>query len=159
MYKPPTPDHRIPVKRLRLDLTTGTLVAAPKQELFLRGPIPLEWVSRAAILPGKTLNVAIALWLLHGMAKGKPFKLTRKALKCLNVGRDAASTALGRLEQAELVRVERRSGQSPMISLVTSITESGAKSGHLGLAANCTTPVAREGGIGFSEFIKIGGGT
>jgi hypothetical protein len=58
----------------------------PKKELFLRGPIPLEWLVKAAALPGKTLNVAIALWWLYGMAKGQPFKLTRRSLKYLSVG-------------------------------------------------------------------------
>lgn len=68
----PKPDHNMPVKRLQLDRTTGKLVESAKAALFLRGPIPLNWLSCAAVLPGKTLNVSIALWWLHGMAKGNP---------------------------------------------------------------------------------------
>ena len=89
--------------------------------------MPLEWLEKAAALPGKTLNVAIALWWRHGMAKDKPFKLTRAALKCLNVERDAASAGLIRLERAGLIRVERRPGQRPMISMVTRTAGTGAK--------------------------------
>jgi len=119
MYTPPTSDLHIPVKRLQLSDATGTLVAAPKTKPFLRGPIPLEWLGEAAKLPGKTINVAIALWWRYGMAKGKPFKLTRMALKILNVKRDAASAGLARLEQAGLIQVERKPGQRPIVSILT----------------------------------------
>jgi hypothetical protein len=94
------------------------LVAAPKKEPFLRGPIPLGWLSAAATLPGKTLSLAIALWWRHGMAKGKPFKLTRTALKAMNVERDAERLGLARLEQAGLIKVERNPGQRPTISIL-----------------------------------------
>src|SRR4051812_21148750 len=102
-----TPDPHVPVKRLQLEVASGKLIGAPKKLLFLRGPIPLEWLAEAAGLPGKTLNVAVALWWLHGMAKAKPFKLTASALKYLNVKRDAASAALVHLERAGLIQVER----------------------------------------------------
>lgn len=120
MATTPDPDRDIPVKRLQLDGVTGKLVESPKAALFLRGPIPLAWLGSAAALPGKTLHVGIALWWLHGMAKGKPFKLTQKALQTLNVERDAASAALMRLEQAGLIRVVRPPGQRPMVSMVVS---------------------------------------
>lgn len=119
-----TLDSNVPVKRLQLDIATRTLVAAPKAALFLRGPIPLAWLSRAANLPGKTLNVAVALWWCNGMAKGKPFKLTKTALRNLNVERDAASTGLTRLEEAGLIQIERQSGQRPIISILTGVAES-----------------------------------
>ena len=111
-------DFRIPVRRLQLDRASGGLAAAPHRELFVRGPIPLEWLRKAAALPGKTLNVALALWWRHGLAKGKPFKLTRAALEYLNVERDAASVGLVRLERAGLIQVERKPGQRPTTSLV-----------------------------------------
>ncbi len=88
------------------------------KELFLRGPIPMTWLSKAAKLPGKTLNVALSLCWLYGMAKGKPFKLTQKALNLLHVGRDAASDGLVRLEQEGLIRVERQAGQRHIISIL-----------------------------------------
>jgi DNA-binding MarR family transcriptional regulator len=103
---------------LQLDCTNGKLVESQKAALFLRGPIPLNWLGSAAALPGKTLHVGIALWWLHGMARGKPFKLTQKALQTLNVERDAAGAALARLEKAGLIRVVRKPGQRPTVSVV-----------------------------------------
>ena len=128
MATTPDPDRDLPVKRLQLDATTRKLVESPKAALFLRGPIPLDWLGSAASLPGKTLHVGIALWWLHGMAKGKPFKLTQKALQTLNVERDAASAALVRLEQAGLIRVERQSGQRPTVSMVAGAANGRASS-------------------------------
>lgn len=119
------PDRDVPVKRLQLDATTFKLVESPKAALFLRGPIPLAWLGSAASLPGKTLNVGIALWWLHGIAKGKPFKLTQKALRTLNVERDAASAALVRLEKAGLIRVVRKPGQRPLVSVVVGVASGG----------------------------------
>ena len=112
-----TPDSQIPVKRLQLNRASGKLVEAPRKELFLRGPIPLEWLAAAAKLPGKTLNVALALWWLHGMSASKPFKLTQKALDRLNVSRETAGDCLVRLEQRGLIRVVRKVGRSPVISI------------------------------------------
>lgn len=119
-------DSFIPVRKLRFDPVSCELVEAPEKKLFLRGPIPMDWLSQAAVLPGKTINVAIALWWLHGMSKGKPFKLIRKALDYQNVGRDAASDALTRLEQQGLIRVERKAGQRPIISILTVVHDGGA---------------------------------
>jgi hypothetical protein len=113
-----TPDLYLPVKRLQLDHASNTLVEAPKRDLFLRGPVPISWLNKAAELPGKTLNIAIALWWLHGMAKGKPFKLTQTALNYFHVKRDAASDGLERLEKSRLIQVERHAGRRPTITLL-----------------------------------------
>lgn len=137
MATTPNPDRDVPVKRLQLDVTTGKLVESPKAALFLRGPIPLAWLGSAATLPGKTLHVGIALWWLHGMAKGKPFKLTQKALQTFNVERDAASAALLRLKLAGLIWVLRQPGQRPMISM---LDETAKKSPNATLTITKTTP-------------------
>lgn len=128
MATTPDPDRYVPVKRLQLDASTRKLVESPKAALFLRGPIPLHWLGSAAALPGKTLHVGIALWWLHGICEGKPFKLTQKALQTLNVERDATSAALARLEVAGLICVVRKPGRRPTVSVVTGIASGGATS-------------------------------
>ncbi|MEI6470901.1 MAG: hypothetical protein WCO72_15705 [Betaproteobacteria bacterium] len=102
-------------KRLQLDIDTGKLVPSPKKKLFLKGPVPIDWLSRAAELPGKTLNVALAIWWLKGMTQSESFKLTRKSLSLLCIKRDAASISLKRLEGAGLIKIQRRLGQRPTI--------------------------------------------
>ena len=138
MYKTLTTEKVMPVRRLQLDVISGKLVSAPKKSLFLAGPIPLDWLHKAAELPGKSLNVAFAIWWLNGMAKGKPLKLTRLSLNSFCVKREAASAALNRLEMAGLIHLQRSHGQRPTISIllcvsavdasvVSSITPSGLR--------------------------------
>ena len=69
-----TSDLNLPVNRLQLSSATGKLVASPNKDFFLRGPIPLDWLSAAAQLPGKTLNVGVALWWLKGDGRKQTFQ-------------------------------------------------------------------------------------
>ena len=118
MYQTLITDKVMPVRRLQLDAISGKLVSATKKSLFLAGPIPLDWLHKAAELPGKSLNVAFAIWWLNGMAKGKPLKLTRLSLKSFCVKREAASAALNRLEMAGLIQLQRSLGKRPTISIL-----------------------------------------
>ena len=111
-------DMSIPVKRVRHDSSTGQYIDAPMSVPFLKGPIPMAWLNTAAKLPGKTLNVGIAIWWLAGMSKTTAFKLTGKALNQLGVSRDAASDALKRLEENGLILVKRLPGQRPTVEIL-----------------------------------------
>ena len=58
----------INASRLRIKTSfnsrSSTRLPRPKAgERFLKGPIPMDWLSAAARLPGKSLHVAIAIWL------------------------------------------------------------------------------------------------
>ena len=112
-------DRSIPVKRVRLDLSSGKYIEAPLNVPFLKGPIPMAWLNEAARLPGKALNLGIAIWWLAGMAQTKTFKLTGKALAQLGVSRDAAADALKRLEGRGLIRVQRAPGQRPTVEILS----------------------------------------
>ena len=127
MYQTLITDKVMPVRRLQLDVISGKLVSAPKKSLFLAGPIPLDWLHKAAELPGKSLNVAFAIWWLNGMAKGKPLKLTRLSLNSFCVKREAASAALNRLEMAGLIQLQRSLGKRPTISIITCASSSDAR--------------------------------
>ena len=122
MSTPYSRDSNIPVKRLQLDSTTNQLLPSVKKQPFIRGPILVPWLSRAAHLPGKAVNVAIALWWLKGMSSGKPFKLTRRALAVMNVSRDAASDGLRHLEELRLVEVTRSPGRFHFVKIKTDNT-------------------------------------
>lgn len=87
-------------------------------ELFLRGPIPLIWLATAARLPGKALHVGLLVWFEAGLRKGASIKLTRKWNEAWGLQRDAVSRALHALENALLVRVERRRGCAPVVTLL-----------------------------------------
>ena len=78
----------------------------------------MAWLNAAAKLPGKTLNVGIAIWWLAGMSKTTAFKLTGRALDQVDISRDAASSALKRLEAQGLIRVQRSPGQRPTVEIL-----------------------------------------
>jgi hypothetical protein len=111
-------DTSVPVKRLRLSPVTGTLVETKPTALFLKGPVPLDWISAAAKLPGKALAVGIALWWLGGMSKGGEVKVTKTALNALNVSRDAYYDGLKRLEEANLITIIREPGKKAHVHIV-----------------------------------------
>ena len=112
-----TPDRLIPTKRLRLDKATGKWEEAPNKPLFLKGPIPMSWLSVAAKLPGKAFHLAVAIQWLVGMSPAQKLKITAKALELLGISKDAYRDGLRRLEEAELISVERRVGQFPWVSI------------------------------------------
>jgi hypothetical protein len=94
------------------------MIEQPQKELFLRGPIPLAWLSRAANLPGKTINTALAICWLVGMSNNKPIKLNRGALKHFNISKDAVRDALRRLESDGLILLQRMPSKQPSIEII-----------------------------------------
>ena len=87
-------------------------------ELFLKGPIPWSWVSRAARLPGRSLHVGLTIWHLAAMKRHRKIVLGAKRLRELGVNRHAAYRALGHLEAEGLVSVERHRGRQPVVEIL-----------------------------------------
>jgi hypothetical protein len=116
----PNPDADIPVKRLQFvqSIEGSRYAEARNSAPFVRGPIPVAWLSMAAALPGKALNLALAIQWLSGMSKGAPVKVSKKALVHFCISTDAYRDGLKRLEAAGLVTVNRVPGQSPFVRLV-----------------------------------------
>lgn len=87
-------------------------------ERFLKGPVPLEWLSAAAYLPGKSMHVAIALWFLAGLTESR--QVTLSNVIALRFGSDRSSKyrALAWLERARLIEVERKLGRAPVVTLL-----------------------------------------
>ena len=98
--------------------TSGYKPAASKGPAFIKGPLPLLWMQRAAHLPGKALHVALALWYLSGLQKCRTIRLATKSLAVMGVSRDAKYDALSRLEEAGLVSVDQRPGRAPVVTLL-----------------------------------------
>lgn len=108
----------IPEKRIRLDGNTGKWEDNPIKKKFLKGPIPLDWLTSAAQLPGKAINVGIALWWLDGMSKTGILKLTRQSQLALNISKDAERDGLRRLQRAGLIELTTRPGQRHNVRIV-----------------------------------------
>ena len=87
-------------------------------EKFLKGPIPLHWISIAMKLPGKSWHVATAIWFLAGLNNSATVKLNQSVLDQLGISRYSKSRALAHLEKAELIVTESRNGKNPIITLL-----------------------------------------
>ena len=90
-------------------------------EMFLRGPIPWNWLCNAALASGRGsgFKLAIVLWHLSGLNRqSKTIKLSGKKLRQMGVDRHAAYRGLKALETVGLIRVERRLGRSPTVTII-----------------------------------------
>jgi len=111
--------EKVETIELRYNSEKGVLVAQQKSEPFLRGPIPIAWLKRAAQLPGKTINVGLAIHWIVGMSANTTIKLNRSALANFNISADAASDALRRLEADGLVKLHKQPGRRPLIEVLS----------------------------------------
>lgn len=111
-----------PLSQDRIDAAVRSGLVPPRHrpgEMFLKGPIPLKWIHSAAVLPGKTFTVAIAVWFRAGITKDRCVKVTRALLEPFGVGRKAGYAGLRSLEAAGLVSVARRTGRAPIVTILS----------------------------------------
>jgi len=108
-------DALIPTRRLDMGMSLGS--SKPK-EYFLRGPIPLRWLHKAAALPGKAYTLGTIIWWFYGMNPTKPIKVTSKSLVEFSISEDAYRDGLKRLEDVGLIKVIRPKGQRALIEIV-----------------------------------------
>ena len=109
--------------RLRLGCQTerATKRQLPRHkagEKFLKGPIPMDWLSAAARLPGKSLHVAIAIWFTASLNKSATVPLSNLAGLPFGLDRNAKYRALKWLEEKNLISIERKLGRSPLVTLL-----------------------------------------
>lgn len=95
---------------------------------FLKGPIPLEWLGRAAKLRGKaSLATALAIWFEVGRRRSNEIKLTTAILARFGVNRKAKYRALKQLEGANLISVVRPPRKNPIVTVLIVDSESPTK--------------------------------
>lgn len=121
-HEPPTID----LEELRLD--PGTTPAQPTPQRprqrypagvpFLRGPVQLSWLARAASLPGKALAVGISLWYRVGLENSMTVRFVSAVRDRFSLNRSSASRGLKALCQAGLVSVQQSPGQVPVVKVI-----------------------------------------
>jgi DNA-binding transcriptional ArsR family regulator len=99
--------------------------ASPIQDKFIAGPIDVSWVCQASRLGVKALLVGLALWHLKGLRRDNSFLVSNLMLQEWGIQPDAKRRALGALEKAGLIAIERRGKRSPRVTLVVGNTSNG----------------------------------
>jgi hypothetical protein len=84
----------------------------------LRDPISSDWLTRAALLPGRSLQVAMALWSISGVTGLRCLPLSNRDVKRFGLDRNAKYRGLACLEEAGLVAVKRKLGRAPMVTML-----------------------------------------
>jgi len=115
---PPIDVNRLRVARSNM---AAVRIKPPRHKLgehFLKGPIPLTWLEVAAGLPGKSLNAGIALWYAAGIARSASVPLSNIASQRFGLDRNSKYRALSWLEGAGLIRVERKLGRAPVVTIL-----------------------------------------
>jgi hypothetical protein len=86
---------------------------------FIRGPIPGDWIGRAAHLPGNhTLHVAITVFHVSGLPKNnKVVTLERFHFDRFGVKKDSVRRAMERLREAGLIKFTK-AGQKYKVTVI-----------------------------------------
>jgi hypothetical protein len=100
-----------------IETKVGQRKAERMQERFLKGPISMRHIARAARLPGQALSVYIALHHQTALTRQQWVTVPRGLLTQLGVSRDAKARALQQLEAAVLVQVERAKGKTARVRI------------------------------------------
>lgn len=94
-----------------------------RAEPFLRGPIPLEWLSRAAALRKPALPAGLGLWFVRGVSKKTgPIRVSAAIRKKMRLSAGQMLRGLRALESAGLVRfVKEGRGRCPVVEIVAQL--------------------------------------
>ena len=122
------------LSRLRTDRpTVANKKRQPRKRLagwFVKGPIPGEWISHAAKLPGKSLHIALAIQYSRGIS-GEPVVLTNDVAGRFGVfRRQTVYKALRNLAAAGLIQVDRANGRCPRVVVVECHAQVAATAGR-----------------------------
>lgn len=88
------------------------------QKLFIKGPIPFDWLQRANAIGGSTGIVAVALWFYAGLSGNKHFKVDSRLDQLCGLTRQTRDHILQRLGYRGLIRLSKRRGSYPTVEIL-----------------------------------------
>ncbi len=85
---------------------------------YIRGPLDLTWMARAAGISHATLAVGLMLWHLRSLQRSRTVRVEPRWYGAFNVHRNTVRRALAALARAGLVRLEERPGLPAEVTLL-----------------------------------------
>ena len=118
----PTPIFSLESLRVKAQSST-TILPSPikpksKHRLFIKGPIPYIWLSKANAQGGSTGVIANGLWFYVGLKKSSRFKIDHQLDELSGVSRQTRQSALIKLERAGLIRLTNKAGNYPTVEIL-----------------------------------------
>ena len=92
--------------------------APQRQRLFIKGPIPFDWLRQANAMGGSTGLVAVALWFYVGLQGARSFKLDGRLDQLCGLTRQTRDQCLRRLQTAGLIHLRKRHGSYPSVQII-----------------------------------------
>ena len=93
-------------------------LALRTSKLFIKGPIPFNWLQNANALGGSTGIVAMGLWFYVGLHQSKHFKIDSKLDAFTGITRQSRQHALDRLQYAGLIWYQNHHGAYPTVEVI-----------------------------------------
>jgi len=103
------------------ELGVATLIKpkpAKQAGLFIKGPIPLDWLKKANNIGGSTGLVATMLWFYAGITGSKTIKLDSKIDDVTGLTRQSRQHALKKLEWHRLIKLFPQRGGYPRVTIL-----------------------------------------
>lgn len=97
---------------------SATRVVRRTEKLFIKGPIPFDWLQRANAIGGSTGIVAVALWFYAGLNGNKRFKVDSRLDQLCGLTRQTRDHVLQRLDCRGLIRLNKRRGSYPTVEIL-----------------------------------------
>ena len=120
IYNRSNHDRTVFEQRYVYDSRKGSHRPVTQTEPFIKGPINLEWISKANALPGKAGPIGLGMWYLAGLNGSFSFKTSGQLKKIAACERKALYSGIMALEQAGLIKVDRRAGSYPFVEIIVS---------------------------------------
>ena len=86
--------------------------------LFIKGPIPFEWLRKANALGGSTGAVASGLWFYAGLCGRKRFKIDSRLDLLCGLTRQTRNHILQRLHYSQLIVLTPKHGAYPTVEIL-----------------------------------------
>lgn len=102
----------------KLPATTSPISSIKLTRPNPRRVVDLDWLARAAKLPGKTLHVACAIWFVVSLHRTPTIRLAPYTLRMFGVSRDCCYDSLRRLSDMEMIVLSTRRGRLPRLTVV-----------------------------------------
>jgi DNA-binding transcriptional ArsR family regulator len=119
------PDRLIPTRLVPSDRGKAS-PASRRRAKFIKGPLPIGWIADALRCGNsRALPVLLVLKAKADATRESWVKPPAATLQDLGIDRMARSRAIAALERAGLIRVQRRRGRPPLVSLVAWKDEEG----------------------------------
>jgi hypothetical protein len=92
-------------------------------EEFLKGPIPWPWLERAMILPGKALQVALAIWKQAGCQRSRTVRFCLSQGSMWGASAQTTRRGLRALASAGLVTISYPTGRALEVTILDATAE------------------------------------